>query len=107
MTASAEVPYTIGLLGNALALAGRRDEALERLASLEVRALSQYVPPLAMAFIHAGLDQRREAFSLMEQSYEIREPWLSQSLSVNATLNPLRSDPRFQDFRRRINLPAE
>jgi TolB-like protein len=105
--ASAEVPYTIGLLGNALARAGRRAEALAQLANLEARGRSRYVPGLALAFVHAGLDQRDEAFALMERDRQVHGPWLTQSISVNATLDPLRSDPRFQDLRRRVNLPPE
>jgi len=105
VTASAESPYIIGLLGNALARAGRRDEALQQLFLLKTRAESGYVPALAMAFIHAGLKQREETFALMERAWDVHDPWLSQSLTINATFDPLRSDPRFQDFRRRINLP--
>jgi serine/threonine protein kinase/tetratricopeptide (TPR) repeat protein len=105
VVASAEVPYTIGLLGNALARAGHRDRALEQLSRLQSGA--GYVPALALAFVHAGLDQREEAFALMERATEDHEAWLSQSLSVNATFNPLRDDPRFKALRRRIGLPGE
>jgi len=107
VTASAEAPYAVGLLGNALARAGRRDDALQQLAVLQARAESHYVPTLAVAFIHAGLDQWDEAFALIEGAREAHDPWLSQSLTLNATLDPLRSDPRFQGLRRRINLPEE
>ena len=55
----------------------------------------------------AGLDQRDEAFALMERAFEGHEAWLSQSLAVNVTLDPLRDDPRFKDLRRRIGLPDE
>lgn len=102
VSASAEVPYTIGLLGNALARAGHRERALEQLARL--REGADYVPALALAFVHAGLDQRDEAFALMDRATEDHEAWLSQSLSVNATLNPLRDDPRFDELRRRVGL---
>ena len=107
VAASAEAPHMIGLLGNALARAGRRGEAVEQLTSLEARAGSHYVPALAMAYIHAGLDQRDETFALMERAYQVHDPWLSRSLSIDATLDALRSDPRFQDLRRRIGLPGE
>jgi len=100
--ASAEVPYTIGLLGNALGRAGHRERALEQLARL--RAKAGYVPALAMAFVHAGLDERDEAFALMERATDDHEAWLSQSLSINATLDPLRDDERFEKLRRRIGL---
>ncbi len=43
----------------------------------------------------------------MNRAREAHASSLAQSLTVNATFNPLRSDPRFQDQRRRINLPPE
>ena len=66
--ASSEVPYTIGLLGNALARAGRRNEAIQQLARLRTRSESRYVPAVALAYVHAGLDQRDEAFALLERA---------------------------------------
>ena len=105
VTASAEAPYVVGLLGNALARAGRRDEVLQQLAVLQARAASHYVPALAMAFIRAGLDQWDEAFALIERAREVHDPWLSQSVTLHTTLDPLRSDPRFQALLRRMNFP--
>ena len=105
VTASAEGPHVVGLLGNALARAGRRDEALQQLAVLQARAESHYVPALAMAFIHAGLDQWDEAFALIERAREVHDPWLIQSLTINATLDSLRPDPRLHALLRRMNFP--
>ncbi len=97
--------HVVDLLGNALARAGRGDEALQQLAVLQARAASHYVPALAVAFIRAGLDQWDEAFALIERACDVRDPWLSQSLTINATLDPLRADARFQALLRRMNFP--
>ena len=102
--ASAEVPYTIGLLGNSLARAGRRDEASQQLEKLRARAESHYVPAVALAYVHAGLDQLDEAFSLLERALDAHDFWLTYSLTVFPALDDLRPDPRFTELVRRIGL---
>ena len=37
---------------------------------------------------------------------EVRDPWPRKSISIHATFENSRSDPRFQDIRRRTNLPT-
>jgi TolB-like protein/Flp pilus assembly protein TadD/predicted Ser/Thr protein kinase len=104
VAASREVPYTVGLLGHALATAGRREEAAQHLERLRNRAASGYVPSIAMAFIHAGLGQFDEAFALMNRSGDEHDNWLVFSLAHLPTLDNLRPDPRFAALRRRIGL---
>jgi tetratricopeptide (TPR) repeat protein len=106
VAASHEVPYTVGLLGHALARAGRREEALQQLERLRDRAASGYVPSIAMAFIHAGLGQVDEAFALMNRSHDEHDNWLVFSLAHLPVLDDLRPDPRFQELRRRIGLAS-
>jgi TolB-like protein len=102
--ASAQAPYTVGLLSNALAKAGRRDEAFAQLALLSTRAQTQYVPPIALAFAHAGLGQMDEAFALLNRAVDTHDGWVTYSLTDFSTLDDLRPDPRFQELRRRIGL---
>ncbi|MBI5770984.1 MAG: TIR domain-containing protein [Verrucomicrobia bacterium] len=101
---SGEVPYVIGLLGHALAKAGRRDEALEQLAELRRRAETHYVPATARAYVHAGLGELGEALALLERSLGAGDYWTIYSLTNFAVLDDLRSDPRFQALVRRIGL---
>jgi len=101
---SAEAPYTIGLLSNALARAGRLDEASHQLARLSDRARTPYVPFVALAIAHAGLRQNDEAFALLERAVDAHDAWLVYSLTDFATLDDLRPDPRFAALRRRVGL---
>ena len=98
------VAMMIGLLGNALAKAGRGDEARQQLDTLRDRASSEYVPPLALALLHAGLDQRDEAFASLERVLDVHDATLAYFLSLCPTLDDLRPDPRFTELRRRIGL---
>lgn len=101
---SKEVPVAMGLLGHALAKAGRRDEAMQQLERLRSRAVSQYVPAVAMAFVHAGLGQVDEAFALLNRAHGEHDVWLTFALTWMPTLDELRPDPRFAELRRRIGL---
>jgi hypothetical protein len=57
-----------------------------------------------VALIHAGLGEKDQAFEWLERAYEERDKGLL-FLRIDPPLDPLRSDPRFQDLLRRMNFP--
>ena len=91
-------------MGHAYAMAGKRGEALKMLEELKQLSNRRYVPPSGMATVYVGLGEKDQAFEWLEKAYEERDRWLV-FLKVDASLDPLRSDPRFQDLLRRMNLP--
>jgi hypothetical protein len=56
-----------------------------------------------LAPVYAQLGDREQAFSCLEKAYEKHEDWIITIL-VDPELDPLRSDPRFQELVRRIGL---
>ncbi len=52
----------------------------------------------------AFLEENDEALAWLERAYQDRNPWLP-FMQVEPRLDPLRSDPRFQDLVRRMNFP--
>jgi tetratricopeptide (TPR) repeat protein len=96
--------FGLGHLGNAYARAGRVREARECLRKLKQRSNADKVGTYQVALIHAGLGEKDQAFEWLEKAYEERHQGLS-FLKVDPALDPLRSDPRFQDLLRRVNLP--
>ncbi len=54
-----------------------------------------------MARIYVGLGDRDKAFKWVGKAYEDRSALTSK---IDPTLDPLRSDPRFADLLRRMNL---
>ena len=97
--------YALGHLGNAYARAGRVREARECLRKLKQQSNADKVGTYEVAFIHAGLGEKDQAFEWLEKAYEEHDQGLS-FLKVDPTLDPLRSDPRFQDLLRRMNFPS-
>jgi hypothetical protein len=76
---------------------GRRNEAESVLRALKSIAREKYVPPYAVALVHAGLDQRDLAFQWLDRAIEARDVhlvWLTQ----DAKWDPFREDPRFRRF---------
>ncbi len=75
---------------------------LDQLSALSAR---KYVPASTRARIYAGLGEKHKAFEWLERGYE--EPSLGAgfgTFKADPTSGPLRSDPRFQDLLRRMNL---
>jgi TolB-like protein/class 3 adenylate cyclase len=60
--------------------------------------------PFALAVLHASLGQTDQAFAWLERAVRERSRWVA-TLAVHPVLDPLRSDPRFQDLLRRIGFP--
>jgi TolB-like protein/DNA-binding winged helix-turn-helix (wHTH) protein/tetratricopeptide (TPR) repeat protein len=96
-------PSTLGTLGRALGLAGRRQEAQRLLDELFQLARDRYVPPHAFVHIYIGLGNRDQAFSWLEKSYLERSNSLVW-LGVGPMFDPLRADPRFDNLLRRVGL---
>jgi tetratricopeptide (TPR) repeat protein len=96
-------PNARAALGNAYAAAGRRADAQQVLDRLNELSKRTYVSPATMATSYAGLGQKDKAFEWLGKSYEERSPLLVW-VKVIPDFDPLRSDPRFADLLRRMNL---
>ena len=92
-------------LGYAYAVAGRKVEAQKVLDQMTKLAKQRYVPATSRAVIYAGLEEKGKAFEWLEKGYEDRTIGLGPAdIKVNPAYDPLRSDPRFADVLRRMNL---
>jgi TolB-like protein/Flp pilus assembly protein TadD len=80
----------VSLRGYILAKLGRPNEAEDVLRTLKSIARGRYVPPYAMALVHAGLGQRDSAFEWLNRAYDQRD--------VHLTF--LAQDPKWDDFRK-------
>ena len=83
--------------GHLLAAAGRTAEAREVLKTLEATARQRYVPPYAMALVHAGLGERDAALARLEEAYQARDVHLI-FLPVDPKWDSYRDDPRFRSL---------
>ena len=90
----------LGTPGHDYAVMGNRREA-ERLLG---EARNDPLRTLDAAFIYVGLGQKDEAFEWLQKAYEARSPWLVFALKPDPRFDSLRSEPRFADLLRRMNL---
>lgn len=65
-----------------------------------------YIAPYNVAVIYAGLGEKDQAFTWLNRAYNDRSYILVEYLTTDARLDSLRSDPRFDELRRRTGLPA-
>ncbi len=66
------------------------------------RAKREYVDSDHFAIFYAHLGEKDEAFEWLEKAFEQNEA--VSNLKVDPRWDPLRSDPRFQNLLRRLNL---
>lgn len=103
---SGRSPGILGSLGAAYAMSGRRAEAEKLLSELVGLSKQRYVTPVAMAHISIALGDRDQAFYWLEKACQERSNLLAYT-KVTDVLDPLRSDPRFEDLVRRVGLAHE
>ena len=87
-------------LGYAYAKVGRKGEARGILAEMEKKA---DLPVQERAIVYMGLDDKDQAFLWLEKSYEERFASVI-SLTSDPFFDSLRSDSRFADLARKMNL---
>jgi TolB-like protein/DNA-binding winged helix-turn-helix (wHTH) protein/Flp pilus assembly protein TadD len=83
------------LRGYLLAKTGRFNEAREVLRQLESDSRERYVPPVAIALVHAGLGEREAVMEWLAKAYDARDVHLIY-LPVDPKWDPYKADPRFQ-----------
>ena len=91
--------FPLAELGSAYARSGRKEETESVLDELKERFNKAYVS----AWVYAGLGENDSAFEWLEKAYEERDSSIVY-LKVDPQLTRLRSDRRFADLLRRINL---
>ena len=87
----------ISLRAYLLGRIGRTQEAEQILTTLEAVSRERYVPPYAIALIHAGLDRPEESLQWLEHAYDAHDVHLVFS-PIDPKWDPYRSIGRFQSL---------
>jgi tetratricopeptide (TPR) repeat protein len=93
-----------GYWGLWLAKSGKRDEAVKLLSELKQEATRGYVQSYTFALIYIGLGDKEEALNWLEKQMLGRSETANQ-YAVAPELDELRSEPRFREMLKRMNLP--
>ena len=97
-------PRLIARYAHALALVGRPDEARKLLQVMQRQEGEQFVSPMYLAHVHAGLGERDLAFARLEETYRQGGRQLLR-IKSDPLLQPLHDDARFESMVRRLHLP--
>ncbi len=85
-------------------MAGDKETALTIIYELERGNTAQHTDQYELATAYTALGDRNNAFRALEEAYADRVPSMIYT-KVDPALDPLRSDPLFQAFLRRMNFP--
>jgi len=95
-------PTIMANLARAYVASGNRAEAEKLLGDLKKRSTPIASYSSEIAVIYAALSDKDQAMSWLEKGFEER---FNPGVMLRPGLDPLRSDPRFQDMLHRIGLP--
>ena len=95
---------TKGYLGLWLAKSGKRDEATKLLRELEQESTRGYVQNYTLALIHLGLGNKQQALNYLEK-HMLSRAETANTYAVTPELDDLRSEPRFKEMLKQMNLP--
>jgi TolB-like protein/Flp pilus assembly protein TadD len=99
-----EHPFVWGHLGNLYARMGKRAEAQEMIRKLKERAEKDKIGIYEVDLVYAGLSEKDQALEWLEKAYDAHDKGMLYS-KIDPCLDPLHSDPRYQDLLRRMNFP--
>jgi TolB-like protein/DNA-binding winged helix-turn-helix (wHTH) protein/Tfp pilus assembly protein PilF len=90
-------------LAYSYAVSGRREEAMKIVKGLESRQTEQSSTDANIALIYVGLGDKEQAMTWLNRAYQGR---FKPSILLRPAFDPVRSDARFQDLLRRIDIPS-
>src|SRR6266702_2021808 len=89
-------PFVLGLLAQAYAKLGQRDEVLKMLGQLQELATRRYVTSYSFALVHIALGEKDKAIDWLERAYRDRAGPDIALIKVDPFLDPLRGHARFE-----------
>jgi TolB-like protein/class 3 adenylate cyclase/Tfp pilus assembly protein PilF len=98
-------PFVLGLLAQAYAKLGQRDEALKMLGQLQQLATRRYVTSYSFALVHIALGEKDKAINWLERAYRDRAGPDIALIKVDPFLDDLRGDPRFESLVQKVVAP--
>ena len=102
VSASRDAAFFVGLLGWALASAGRLDDANAVLVDMRNRPADSPVA-VSEACLLAALGKKDAAFDVLSRAVDEFAPW-AYYVGLHC-FDSLRDDPRYEDLLKRMNLP--
>lgn len=85
------------------AVTGRKKEALKLYSELKQISTHSYIPTSFFAYMQLYLGNDDEAILLLQKAVDEKDPIVT-SLLTEPKLDPLRSDPRFNELLKKVNL---
>jgi serine/threonine protein kinase/tetratricopeptide (TPR) repeat protein len=90
-------------LGITYTLMGKRDKANQVLDYWIKQSKQEYVSSYSFALFYFALGENNQGFKWLDNAYEEREVWMCY-LKVDPKLDSVRSDPRFKELLKKMNL---
>jgi eukaryotic-like serine/threonine-protein kinase len=101
--ADANSKFVDSLEAMTLARAGRREEAASMLDQITLRAASDYISPVSIAYICTALGDKDRAFDNLDRAIYDRDPNIL-GLKSNPIFESLRTDERYHAILRKMQL---
>jgi TolB-like protein len=90
-------------LGHGLGVTGARGEGQKVLEEMQALSQRRYVPPDYIAMVYEGLGERDRALRWFEKA--VAERSINGWILPDPRLDPIRTEPRFQNLMRQMGLP--
>jgi serine/threonine protein kinase/Tfp pilus assembly protein PilF len=90
-------------LGITYALMGKKDEAQQVLDHWIKRSKQEYISPYRIAQFYFALEENEQGFKWLDKAYGERDHLMCY-LKVDPSLDTVRSDPRFKELLKKMNL---
>lgn len=94
----------LAYLAQARAYSGDRGEALKILHRLQNPSKSGFVSPWDLALIYVALGDKKNALTYLEKAVDQHVGWVVR-LGVDPALDPIRTEPQFEQLSQRIGIP--